>query len=123
YHAHGEPGYELAQGLYGPLLVLPAAEAWDPTHDRVFTLASRGATADAAPAVNGRTFPDPERFEGGRDYRLRFIQISADEFKRIRLTRDGEPVTWRPLAKDGRDLPAGQSVLGPSTIRMGVGET
>ncbi|HEX5387094.1 MAG TPA: multicopper oxidase domain-containing protein [Gemmatimonadales bacterium] len=123
YHTHGEPGYELSQGLYGPLLVLPPGETWDRTHDRIFTLASHGATFGAAPAINGRVWPEPERFDVGATYRLRFIQISADEFKRIRLLRDGKAVMWRPIAKDGRDLPASRSRIGAATTGMGVGET
>ncbi len=123
YHTHGEPGYELAQGLYGPLLVLPPGETWDREHDRIFTLASHGANAGAAPAINGRVWPEPERFDVGNTYRLRFIQISADEFKRIRLLENGKPIEWRPIAKDGRDLPASRSRIGAATIGMGVGET
>ena len=123
YHTHGEPGHELSQGLYGPFLVLEPGETWDGDADRVYMLASRGATPDAVPAINGRTRPDPERFAPGRTYRLRFLHISADEFKRVRLLKDGEPVSWRPLARDGADLPPRVHVAGPATLGIGVGET
>jgi manganese oxidase len=123
YHTHGEPGHELSQGLYGPFLVLERGETRDTDTDRVFTLASRGASPDAAPAINGRTRPGPERFAPGRSYRLRFLHISADEFKRVRLLKDGEPVSWRPLARDGADLPPPLQVPGPATLGIGVGET
>jgi manganese oxidase len=123
YHVHGEPGHELSQGLYGPFLVLEPGEERDTDADRVYTLASRGATSDAAPAINGQTRPDPERFEPDRTYRLRFLHISSDEFKRVRLLRDGEPVRWRPLAKDGADLPEAARELGPALFGIGVGET
>lgn len=123
YHVHGEPGHELSQGLYGPFLVLEPGEERDPDADRVYMLASRGSTRDAAPAINGRTWPDPERFQPGRSYRLRFLHISSDEFKRVRLLRDGEPVHWRPLAKDGADLKEAERELRPASIGIGVGET
>lgn len=123
YHVHGEPGHELSQGLYGPFLVLEPGEDRDADADRVFMLASRGAASDAMPAINGRTRPDPERFEPGRTYRLRFLHISADEFKRVRLLRDGEPVVWRPLAKDGADLPESAQGLREAALGIGVGET
>ncbi|HUF90341.1 MAG TPA: multicopper oxidase domain-containing protein, partial [Gemmatimonadota bacterium] len=123
YHIHGEPGHELSKGLYGPFLVLEPGETWDRHMDRVFTLAARGARPDAAPAINGRTRPDPERFEPGRAYRLRFLHISADAFKRVRLLRGGEPVRWRPLAKDGADLPEASRELRPAALGIGVGET
>jgi manganese oxidase len=82
YHTHGEPGHELAQGLYGAFLVLEPGESWDRETDRVFMLGSRGARIDAPPAINGRRAPGPERFQPGRTYRLRFAHISPDEFKR-----------------------------------------
>jgi manganese oxidase len=122
YHTHGEPGHELSQGLYGPFLVLGSGESWDRDRDRVFVLGSRGAELDAPPAVNGQVRPAPESFEPGETYRLRFAHISPDEFKEIRLLRDGEPVAWTPLAKDGADLPPRQRTPGPAQMGMGVGE-
>ena len=122
YHTHGEPGLELSQGLYGPLLVLEPGEARDPDADRVFVLAARGASFHAAPAINGETRPAPERFQPGRTYRLRFLQIGSDEHKRIRLLKDGEEARWRPLAKDGAEL-SGERALVPAVVGLGVGET
>jgi manganese oxidase len=122
YHTHGEPGHELAQGLYGAFLVMEPGEPWDRDADRVFVLASRGADIDAPPAVNGSVAPPPERFESGRSYRVRFIHISPDEFKRVRLLRDGEPVIWRSRAKDGADLPPTHRVDRPAEVGIGVGE-
>lgn len=123
YHIHGEPGHELSQGLYGPFLVLEPGEALDPERDRVFTLGSRGANLDAAPAINGRTAPPPQRFERGEEHRLRFIHISPDDHKVVRLSRNEEPVTWQPLAKDGATLPAGRREPGAAAFEIGVGES
>ncbi|MGI9037475.1 MAG: multicopper oxidase domain-containing protein [Gemmatimonadota bacterium] len=122
YHTHGEPGYELTQGLYGPFLVLEPGEGWDRETDRVIMLSARGATQDAPPSINGQTRPAAERFDAGRSYRLRFAQISADSYKRVRLLRDGEPVTWQPWAKDGADLPATARVSSDAQFGIGVGE-
>ena len=122
YHTHGEAGHELAQGLYGAFLVLEPGEAWDREADRLFVLGSRGADIDAPPAVNGRVMPEAERFAPGRTYRLRFMHISPDEFKRVRLLRDGEVVRWRPRAKDGADLPDADRVEGAAAFGIGVGE-
>ena len=36
---------------------------------------------------------------------------------------DSTVLTWRPLAKDGADLPAALAVTGPARRRLGVGET
>lgn len=123
YHTHGEEGFQLSQGLYGPLLVLPPGEPYDPERDRVYVLGQGGAVRDADPAVNGLREPPPERFASGTTYRLRFIQIGADEAKVVSLLHDGEPVTWRALAKDGADLPVAMQVDRAATFRADVGET
>jgi FtsP/CotA-like multicopper oxidase with cupredoxin domain len=123
YHTHGEPEHELSQGLYGPFLVLEPGEERDPDADRIFLLGARGAERDAIPAINGVAWPAPERFQVGRTYRLRFLHISPDAFKRVRLLENGEPVRWRRIAKDGADLPEGARQLEPAVLRIGVGET
>jgi manganese oxidase len=123
YHVHGETGHELAQGLYGPFLVLEPGETWDPERDRVYLLGARGAEIDAPPVVNGDENPPPERFETAETYRLRLLHISPDESKRVRLLRDGEPVRWRPVAKDGADLPPDLRQPAPAEISIDVGET
>jgi hypothetical protein len=37
--------------------------------------------------------------------------------------RPGTTVSWRPIAKDGADLPALQGPVRPASIAMGTGET
>jgi len=123
YHTHGEKGHELAQGLYGILLVLEPGASWDPMRDRVYLLGAGGASRDAPPAINGLLEPPPERLESGGTYRLRFGQIAADESKIVRLLKDGEPVEWLPVAKDGADLVDAQRIRGEAVIRAEVGET
>ena len=123
YHTHGEPGHELSQGLYGGFIVHPADAPWDPRRDRLFMLASRGAVVDAPPAVNGRAQPPTETFTPSEPVRLRFGHISEDELKTVRLLRDGQPIDWRLLAKDGAELPESQRVMTPARLVLGVGET
>jgi hypothetical protein len=123
YHTHGEAGYELAQGLYGGFLVLKRGETRDPERDRLFMLASRGAAINSPPAINGLAQAPTERFAPGQTTRLRFAHISVDELKTIRLLRDGKEVSWRPVAKDGADLPTTQRVEEIARFELGVGET
>jgi hypothetical protein len=123
YHIHGEMGHELPQGMYGAFLVLEPGEEWDRDADRVFLLSARGASIAPAPVINGVREHAPERFQPGRTYRLRFMHISADDLKRVRLLRDGEPVTWRMIAKDGADLPERLRTSVPAELSIGVGET
>jgi hypothetical protein len=42
---------------------------------------------------------------------------------RMRLLQGTTLQRWRPIAKDGMDLPADQVLEGPSEIQMGNGET
>ena len=123
YHVHSEPGHQLAQGLYGAFLVLEPGQTRDPDADRLFLLGSLGDGIDPPPAVNGQRTPDPIELEAGRTVRLRFMHISPDDDKRVRLLSGEEPVTWRHVAKDGADLPAGQVRDLPAELRIHVGET
>ncbi len=123
YHVHSEPGHQLAQGLYGSFLVLPPGEQWDREADRLFLLGSLGAGTDAPPAINGRHDPAPLSLQAGRAYRLRFMHISPDDDKDVRLLDEGEPVTWRAVAKDGADLPPALVREVPAELRIDVGET
>lgn len=123
YHVHSEPGHQLAQGAYGPFLVLEPGEEWDPLADRTFLLGSLGTGTDAPPAINGRHQPEPLDLQAGRTYRLRFMHISPDDDKRVRLLSGEEPVSWRQIAKDGADLPPAGVRDVPAELRIHVGET
>lgn len=59
YQAHSEPGHQLAQGLYGPFLVLEPAEEWHRETDRLFLLGSLGAGTDAPAPAFPRDAPPP----------------------------------------------------------------
>jgi manganese oxidase len=124
YHVHSEPGHQLAQGLYGPFLVLEHGENWDPETDRLFLLASLGAGENPPPALNGEVEPGPMEFVAGRAYRLRFMHISPDDNKSIQLRAGNEPAEWRVIARDGADLPPSPVEAGPGDVpRFDVGST
>lgn len=121
YHVHGERASELAQGLAGPLVVLEPGEVWDTDHNRLFMLAAGGTGINPRP---GRIRnPALERFRPGQAYRLRFAHVSPDESREVRIRRNGQVQTWRPIAKDGADLPEARRVPGESRVLIGVGET
>jgi manganese oxidase len=108
YHVHSEPGHQLAQGLYGAFLVMEPGESWDPDTDRLFLLGSLGGGEDAPPSVNGMTAPGAMEFRAGHTYRLRFMHISPEDNKSLRLLDGERPVLWRQVAMDGADLPGAQ---------------
>jgi FtsP/CotA-like multicopper oxidase with cupredoxin domain len=123
YHVHSEPGHQLAQGLSGAFVVLEPGQAWEPETDLLFLLGSLGSGIDPPAAINGQRRPDPIELRSGRTYRLRFMHISPDDDKRVRLLVGDDPVIWRRIAKDGADLPDGQVEDGPAELRIHVGET
>jgi FtsP/CotA-like multicopper oxidase with cupredoxin domain len=127
YHVHSERGDELASGLYAPLLVLEPGQTFDPETDRVFVIATGGPGAgrgeDAPPFINGTAAPDTLALVVGRTYRLRLIDIAANEAHTISLLGPGGPATWRALARDGRDLPPEQATSQPAREVMASGVT
>ncbi len=123
YHVHSEPGHQLSQGLYGAFVVLEPGTQWDPDTDRLFLLGSLGSGIDPPAAVNGHLAPGPIELRAGRTHRLRFMHISPDDDKRVRLMAGEALVTWRHVAKDGAELPAAQVRDVAADLRIHVGET
>ena len=113
YHVHNEHGDELASGLYAPLLVLEPGQRFDPQTDRVFVIATGGPDMgrgeEMPPFINGTASPDTLALIVGATYRLRLIDISANEAHTITLRGPAGSATWRALARDGRDLPSDQA--------------
>jgi manganese oxidase len=123
YHVHSEPGHQLANGLYGALLVTEASARRDPARDLAFLLGSLGTGDDPPPAINGVHRPPPLELQLGDTYRLRFMHISPDDEKRVALLDGETAVRWERYAKDGATLPAGQRAEGAAELTIHVGET
>lgn len=123
YHTHIDDLKQLTSGLYGPLIVLRPGEQFDPEVDRVLVL-SKAGPGDTAVWLNGSESPHFDNFRVGRTYRLRIINILPDNPPvEIRMEAAGAPVKWRPLAKDGADLPPGQRATCSAQQTLSVGET
>src|SRR4029077_1234985 len=62
--------------------------------------------------------------EDGIPYRLRFINITANDFDlRLKLVSKDVPVQWTVVARDGADLPAAQRRLAQADLALTVGST
>jgi FtsP/CotA-like multicopper oxidase with cupredoxin domain len=123
YHTHIDDLKQLSSGLYGPLIVLPPGEKFDPEVDRVLVL-SKAGPGETPVWLNGSESPHFGDFRVGRTYRLRIINILPDNPPmEIRIEADGAPVKWRPLAKDGADLPPGQRAVCAAQQTLSIGET
>jgi FtsP/CotA-like multicopper oxidase with cupredoxin domain len=123
YHTHIDDLKQLSSGLYGPLIVLPPGEEFDPESDRVLVI-SRAGPGETPIWLNGSRSPMMATMRAGQTYRLRIINIVPENPPiDISLKVAGIAVTWRPIAKDGADLPPGQRELCPARLTIGVGET
>ncbi len=104
YHVHNEHGEELASGLYGALIVLEPGATYDPARDLTLVIATAGPGAGRPSFVNGQANPDTLRLAAGTPYRLRIIDINANDAHRTALAGPMGPVPWRLIARDGRDV-------------------
>lgn len=123
YHTHNDDRRQLASGLHGALIVLEPGQPRDTTTDRIMLLDAGGPKLDAAPLLNGSGTPPPLDLQAGVTYRLRFINITADDVKRLAMVADTTAEQWRAVGKDGADLPAAQTAPRPARVLMGPGET
>jgi FtsP/CotA-like multicopper oxidase with cupredoxin domain len=123
YHTHFDDLRQLSSGLYGPLIVLPPGETFHPDSDLVLVI-SRAGPGETPIWLNGSRSPAMGALRLGRTYRLRIINIVPENPPvDVRLTRGSDSVMWRPVAKDGADLPERQRTLKPARLTIAVGET
>lgn len=123
YHTHMNDLVQLGSGLYGPLIVVPEGTTFQPDSDKVLLLSRNGKRKDGELLLNGSTAPAPLELRAGIRYRLRFIDILANNSIVISAFQDGKPIEWIPIAKDGADLAPIQSVASPALLTIAPGET
>jgi FtsP/CotA-like multicopper oxidase with cupredoxin domain len=125
YHPHADEVRQQQAGLSGALLVVDDPARVDAAHDVVLLLSVPRSTAVATNAayLNGTTTPAPLEMRVGERYRLRVINLHTYRPSMIaRLTRDSVALAWRPVAKDGMDLPPDQATSRPAVLQLGNGE-
>ena len=134
YHSHVDEPRQHRGGLVGALIVRePGAN--DVASDRiVFLKSSRVRGAPAPIEIGGQAIPDTMVLRAGRPYRFRLIGLTTlnpnptvsitawadSSFRNFRDTLIGQ---WRPLAKDGADLPEAQRTPRLARQIVGMGET
>jgi FtsP/CotA-like multicopper oxidase with cupredoxin domain len=126
YHTHVDETVQQLAGLAGPLIVLEAGHAFDPTTDHTILITTPPLWEDELRAVllNGHAAPPALTMRAGVAHRLRFINMTTRRpGARVELWRDSTLHTWRPLAKDGADLPAAWQVARPARAGVSIGET
>jgi FtsP/CotA-like multicopper oxidase with cupredoxin domain len=143
YHTHMHDK-QLLDGLYGALIVLKPGESNMPATDKVILISQGGADivftnkwnegfTNLQYLINGSKNPKPLYLKKGMTYRLRIINISAQQPEYftsqqsglfISLKQDGKPVKWKLIDKDGMDIPARLHEVKPADRqRTGHGAT
>jgi FtsP/CotA-like multicopper oxidase with cupredoxin domain len=126
YHSHFDESEQMVRGLYGALLVLEPGERRDPRTDHLIIVGGNGPAPfpdSIRSLVNGRETPAPIRLRPGRTHRLRLISIDVDRRIRFSLRSDSTVLRWRPVAKDGADLPPALRQERRAELLTGPGET
>jgi FtsP/CotA-like multicopper oxidase with cupredoxin domain len=123
YHTHLNDLDQITAGLYGPLVVLEPGQRWDPSRDLVLTAGFDLTQARPSPVINGGEPDAPLELRVGARVRIRMINIQPADPLTFEIVRDSTVVQWRPVAKDGFELPSAQSAVGPATRTLWVGET
>ena len=124
YHTHAADPNQLTGGIYGALIVLEPGQTFDAEHDKLLVIGSRDSFFDAKRiTINGMEKPPSLTLTKGATYRLRLINMAPNLIANFRLGTDEHPVTWRPVAKDGADVPASLAQPGDARLRIVSGET
>jgi FtsP/CotA-like multicopper oxidase with cupredoxin domain len=126
YHSHSNEQLQINSGMYGALIVTDDEHPFDPSVDKLIIAGGGGpgpAHTRAPLWVNGTATPPLLNLVLGTRYRLRLINIHPDWRIEFALVTDTSFARWRPIAKDGADLPAAQATERPATISTGPGET
>ena len=103
--------------------MVPECATFDPEWDKVLVLSRNGKRKDGELLLNGSGTPAALELRAGMSYRLRFIDILANNSIVINAVQDGKPIGWIPIAKDGADLTPVQSVATPASFAIAPGET
>jgi len=125
YHSHLDDVDQLTGGLYGPLVILPEGERFDPLTDHLMVWGLNhpdGLGLDQMD-LNGRREQPDGAAQVGERHRFRMINIAPAGPITAWLTRDGTIVPITLHAKDGADLPPHQRVPVDRLPLLDVGET
>ena len=134
YHSHvDEPRHHRA-GLGGAIIVRDGRPVAPANEHLFFIKSARGSTGTSPMEVNGQVNPDTIVLRRGQAYRLRFVNLAvtspnatvyltARPDSSLENLRDTMLVQWRPVAKDGADLPQQSRTLRPAQQLVSIGET
>ena len=125
YHTHVSEVRQLRAGIAGALIVTDKGK-WNATRELpfVFSSPSDSVLEERAVLINGNAEPAPLELRRSMPYRLRLINITSGRpGLAVALLHADTLVNWKPLAKDGADLPVARRVAKPARQSLSIGET
>ncbi len=123
YHTHLRDAEQLTSGLYGPIVVMEPGQQFDPRTDHVHIIGWDDVEKPHL-LINGDSLVSPPIEMGvGETHRFRFINIGAAVPGQFTIKRDSTLAEWRPVAKDGAELPRAQRVVRTAQLVIDVGQT
>jgi FtsP/CotA-like multicopper oxidase with cupredoxin domain len=135
YHAHMNEVHQQEGGLAGALIVRDPNTARNADDHAFFLKGSRDINATSPLEIGGSANPDTIVLHAGKPARLRFMSLAVvnpnatvsltahrDSVRRLNGP-DADVVQWKPVAKDGFDLPATARVERRAQQIVSMGET
>ena len=121
YHTHMH-NQQLFAGMYGAIIVKDTKENYDIDKNKVIIF---GEDKTGAVFVNGKKQPDTLYMKKEINYHFRIVNITAGWADiETSIKYNDKPVNWKPLAKDGADLPSYQQTIRPALNQpISVGQT
>lgn len=126
YHSHLHELRQIGSGMYGAIIVSDGPR--DLTRDHLIVAGGGGLPVFFKQGtdfllVNGSTAPRPLQMTVGDTNRIRLVSIHADFVLHFRFGTPESAVQWKPLARDGADLPPALRTPAVALTSMGPGET
>ncbi len=133
YHAHVDELLQQGAGMEGALIVRDSSDSL-PVDDHVFFLKGVPNSREHPLEVDGQAVPDTVVLHAGRAARFRLMNLAtvnvdptadltANPDSAVTSPRDTMIVRWRPIAKDGFDVPVAAQGLVPARQAVADGET
>ena len=127
YHSQVNEIAQQRAGIVGALIVVDKGK-WDPMKDFpiLFSSPSDSIAEEHSVLINGSNAPLVLDLKRAAAYRLRLMNsTTARQGMQVtlRLATDTVPTTWRPIAKDGIDIPAPARSLRTARQPLSIGET
>ena len=123
YHTHAADPNQLSGGVYGGLIVLEPGESFNAEYDRLLVIGARDDSFFTTRiTINGLEDLSPMMFSRGVKYRLRVINMAPDLAADVQLGGKEHPATWRPIAKDGANVPSRLAKSEDAVLHIASGE-